>query len=167
MPLEPVIGTECSPSIYNISASGSPATQEKLLNNFFMELLGSKKKSTAHPQLLAIYQQIVEKKGCCSVEELAHDLHCSKRTVQRLFKAHVGISPKNYLKTIRFNHACQLMHQHPHIDWFDIVCECGYYDQMHFIHEFISIMGCPPQKFLEKCGGKFYFLRPFLIKQLE
>jgi AraC-like DNA-binding protein len=75
----------------------------------------------------------------------------------------MGMVPKDYLKIIRFSHACQLMGQYPHADWFDIVCECGYYDQMHFIHEFKSIMGCPPQKFLEQCKGQFYFLRPFII----
>jgi AraC-like DNA-binding protein len=114
---------------------------------------------------LDINKLIIDKNACCTIDEIANNQKCTDRTVQRLFKAYVGILPKDYLKIIRFNNACKLLSQYPDIDWFDIVYSCGYYDQMHFIHEFKSIMNCPPLKFLEKCEGKFYFFRPLQIIQ--
>jgi len=77
-----------------------------------------------------------------------------------MFQNQIGIAPKNYMKIIRFNHACELMNTYPETDWFDIICSCGYHDQMHFIHEFKSVMKCTPKKFLEISKGNFDFSKP-------
>ncbi|PKQ60287.1 hypothetical protein BZG02_20015 [Labilibaculum filiforme] len=113
-----------------------------------------------------VCEYINEKNAFCSVNDLATLLNCSDRTIRRLFKNELGICPKTYLKIIRFNLLCKKLESFPDLDWFDIVCECGYYDQMHFIHEFKSIMNCTPQSFMKKCKGRFYFHRPFLIEYI-
>lgn len=74
-----------------------------------------------------------------------------------MFLDNIGIAPKDYMKIIRFNHACELMTAFPEKDWFDIICSCGYHDQMHFIHEFKSVMKCTPMKFLKISKSNFDF----------
>lgn len=80
-----------------------------------------------------------------------------------MFIKHIGIGPKDYLKIIRFNHACKLMSTNSDIEWFDIIYSCGYYDQMHFIHEFKNVMKYTPSEFLRISQGKFYFNRPIIV----
>lgn len=55
------------------------------------------------------------------------------------------------------------MTNYPVIDWFEIICDCGYYDQMHFIKEFKKIMNSTPFEFVKLCEGDFYYERPILI----
>lgn len=107
----------------------------------------------------------MEQKGKCKVSELAKNLNISDRTLHRIFLKEVGINPKDYLKIIRFNHACKLMSAYPDIDWFEIIYNCGYYDQMHFIREFKYIMKATPDYFLKICNGTFYFERPVRITE--
>ena len=80
-----------------------------------------------------------------------------------MFCEYIGIGPKDYLRIIRFNYACKLLSNYPETDWCDVVCCCGYYDQMHFISEFKNIMKCTPMKLLKISEGNFYFNRPVII----
>jgi len=116
---------------------------------------------------LQLYDSIIRDKGCCSINGLASQFKINPRTIHRIFINHIGISPKAYLKIIRFNNACKLMGDYPDIDWFDIIGDCGYYDQMHFIHEFKKIINYNPLQLLKKSEGNFYFERPLLIMNFE
>jgi AraC-like DNA-binding protein len=110
------------------------------------------------------YDFIIEHNGCCTVNELAGQLNLSIRSIHRLFIQDMGIAPKQYIKIIRFNYACRLISNCPEIDLFDVFCTCGYYDQMHFIHEFKEIMNTTPSHFLKICEGHFYFNRPVIMQ---
>lgn len=43
-----------------------------------------------------------ESQALVSVQELARQVNASIRTLQRLFKQNVGISPKEFLRIVRF-----------------------------------------------------------------
>ncbi|MFR8214123.1 MAG: AraC family transcriptional regulator [Longicatena caecimuris] len=36
---------------------------------------------------------------------------------------------------------------------------CGYYDQSHFIHDFIRVCGCTPKAYVEKMTS--YYQEPY------
>ena len=36
------------------------------------------------------------------------------------------------------------------VDWASLFAECGFYDQSHFIKDFIEFMGRSPQQYLEE-----------------
>ncbi len=106
---------------------------------------------------------IIEHNGCCTVKEIADKLNLSIRSIHRLFTKDMGIAPKKYLRIIRFNYACMQISTFPEMDLFDVLCSCGYYDQMHFIHEFKEIMKTTPSHFLKITEGHFYFYRPLIV----
>ena len=60
------------------------------------------------------------------------------------------MSPKYYAKVLRFNYAFGLKRANPALDWFDIIYDCGYFDQTHFIKEFRHFTGQPPVAFYSK-----------------
>jgi len=112
---------------------------------------------------LTIQNIIIEQNGNCTVNELANDLNRTSRTIHRIFMDNIGIGPKDYMKIIRFNHACKLISTYSETDWFDIICSCGYHDQMHFIHEFKSVMKCTPKRFLKMGESDTYFNKRVVV----
>ncbi len=166
VPFEKVFGENKSYLIDNISKAQNHLKIEAFLNHFFLQLLSEKKKTS--PNYLSNIQNIImEQKSNYNVKFLAKNMNLTSRTIRRIFQENIGIAPKDYLKIIRFNHACHLLSTYPQIDWFEIIYNCGYYDQMHFIHEFKQIMGYSPLKFLKKCDGTFFFERPFIIYKIH
>jgi AraC-like DNA-binding protein len=77
------------------------------------------------------------------VEDLAHQLGVSTRTLQRLFREHVGVSPKWVLDRVRL-HATAERTLKPVKSWADVAQELGYSDQAHLTSTFNDTYGVPP-----------------------
>ncbi len=67
-----------------------------------------------------------------------------------MFRKHVGITPKSYLKIMRFQKAVNEIEAAPLIDWAGLSQECGFYDQSHFINDFKLFSGFTPQDYASK-----------------
>lgn len=119
----------------------------KLLNNFFTSQLSLF--DSGPDSVEQIIKHIRQQKGLISVSKLADEANMSIRTLQRHIKDRLGISPKSYSRIARFNYAMSLLQEHPNYDWQDILYQCGYFDQMHFIKDFRKFTGQTPAKFLE------------------
>ena len=71
--------------------------------------------------------------------------HYIKR-LERAFLKYVGYSPKYYSRIIRFNKALrQMAMQQKSLT--HIAADCNYYDQSHFIKDFIQFSGTTPKQF--------------------
>ena len=135
-------------------------TKIHLLNQFFYGLI-NQPGGIQQKEIHNIINYLEHKSGKITVDELAHNLSLSYKSIYRKFNSHMGISPKTYLKIMRFNRACRLLYHFPYINWGELVYHCGYYDQAHFINEFHNIMKESPLHFIKLTGGKFYLNRPF------
>lgn len=89
-------------------------------------------------------------RGNISIKNLLEFGNVSERTFERKFRTAVGMTPKYFARVLRFNKVCQLKDSNPHLTWHDIIYECGYYDQNHFIKDFKSFTGKAPTSFFEK-----------------
>ena len=78
-----------------------------------------------------------------SLDELAAHAGYSKRTLQRLFREYVGVSPKWVLQRIRLHEAAERMAEGEG-DWARLALELGYFDQAHFIKAFKAVIGRSP-----------------------
>lgn len=69
-----------------------------------------------------------------------------------MFKRRVGLTPKAYLKIMRFQKAIRTIESIPgsSIDWAAISYDCGFYDQSHFINDFRVFSGFTPEEYLTK-----------------
>src|SRR5438874_3983626 len=46
------------------------------------------------------------------------------------------------------------------INWADVACSCGYFDQSHFVHDFNKFSGLNPSAYLARClEGEPNFVR--------
>lgn len=93
--------------------------------------------------------QILENNGLNSMSSLMSQYSISSRQFQRKFLQKVGVSPKFYSKLRRFSYICSLLIQQQVIDWHEIVWLGGYYDQSHFIKDFLSFMKENPTAYYE------------------
>jgi transcriptional regulator GlxA family with amidase domain len=87
--------------------------------------------------------------GSIPVDVIADRTGASVRTLERLFRDSVGLSPKQLCRIARVRRAVSLLsRERPR--WADVAHVCGYSDQAHFIREFKTIIGVAPSVFLEE-----------------
>ncbi|MCM0755032.1 AraC family transcriptional regulator [Desulfovibrio aminophilus] len=81
--------------------------------------------------------------GGTDVARIACEAGASVRTLERAFKAHLGLSPKMLLRLIRLQKALEGLGGPPS-SRAGLAAACGYADQAHMIHEFNALTGRPP-----------------------
>jgi len=73
----------------------------------------------------------------------------SQKHFTEMFRKQVGVTPKAYLKIMRFQKAVRCIDAADSIDWGRISQDCGFYDQAHFINDFKHFSGFTPVKYAE------------------
>ena len=84
--------------------------------------------------------------GRTSVRDLERELGRTRRTLERLFKDRVGVSPKDYARLVRVRRAKRMISETSSRQFSLglIAQECGYHDQSHMTKEFRRIAGLTP-----------------------
>jgi len=78
----------------------------------------------------------------------------SERTLQRLLRAWVGLSPKVLIRRYRLHEAMHLLTQHPNTDLAELAYRLGYADQAHFSRDFSRVLGEPPAAYVRRCQDR-------------
>lgn len=94
--------------------------------------------------------KIIRSPNGLTIEEISNKVGYSQKHLIKLFKDHVGLTPKGFLKIIRFQKAIEEISAAKQINWTGIAFESGYYDQAHFINDFRAFSGFTPQQYLQK-----------------
>jgi AraC-like DNA-binding protein len=82
-----------------------------------------------------------------SLEEWAAMACLSLRQFERNFITRVGISPKLFIRIVRFEYAMKIKNNCADKTWSDIAYECGYTDSSHLLREFKEFAEFPPSRF--------------------
>jgi AraC-like DNA-binding protein len=86
--------------------------------------------------------------GLIGIEDLAASLDMTCRHLERLFRQHVGVSPKRLARITRFQRALAVLESAGTATEILAAHACGYADQAHFIREFRELAGCAPGQHL-------------------
>jgi AraC-like DNA-binding protein len=81
------------------------------------------------------------------VDQVVERFGLNKRTLQRLFKQYVGVTPKWVIKRFRLHEAAERLAAGEDVDVPRLAIELGYFDQAHFIKDFKSIVGQSPGQY--------------------
>jgi AraC-like DNA-binding protein len=96
---------------------------------------------------------MLDEPGLTRVEDLTERLGVSTRTLQRLFRRYVGVSPKWMLQRYRLHEAAERLADGRASDWARLALELGYFDQAHFIKDFKALVGASPAEYAAACAA--------------
>ncbi|MFB6453826.1 DUF6597 domain-containing transcriptional factor [Chitinophaga sp. Hz27] len=109
------------------------------LNRYFWE-----RKNVVYPTLQPVLEDIHRCNGNIQISEMAKRNFITTRQLERLFKTHIGLTPKEYVNIIRFQSALSMINDHRRKSLSDIAFDCGFYDQAHLTNEMKRHTGLTP-----------------------
>lgn len=92
-----------------------------------------------------VVERLEEDHSLVRVEQAAALAGVDVRTLQRLFRRHVGVTPKWVLARYRLHEAAARLTQTPRVSLARLAAELGYADQAHFTRDFTSVVGRSPR----------------------
>jgi AraC-like DNA-binding protein len=121
---------------------GDDKAQGALLDSYFTSRLAP---TDSKKELWALKSKIEAANGLVRIDELCEEAGISIRTIDRLFREHLGVRPKTFARIARFQNAIGLLKKDPGCTLADVAVRSGYYDQSHFVHEFRRFAGAAPK----------------------
>jgi AraC-like DNA-binding protein len=117
-----------------------PGNLVQNLDYFFLNRFRYPKKS-----VLSIVDDIHRYKGQLTVEGLAEIECTTSRQLERSFREFIGVSPKEFIRFVRYQFALQNIHQHyPGQSLLTIAFDSGYYDHSHLLKDVKEFSGQTP-----------------------
>jgi AraC-like DNA-binding protein len=143
--LQELFGASGSQLVEETAAANTIAQRIKLLECALLRIFTDTKTASVD-RIDAICMTIAESTGGHTVEHITRSQGISRQYLARLFREHIGISPKLYVRLSRFRRAISLV-AIGNRDSADIAAQLGYADQSHMIAEFREFTGLTPHTF--------------------
>jgi AraC-like DNA-binding protein len=115
-----------------------------------------------------VVDRIIVDREITRVDHLVNHFHISKRTLQRLFREYVGVSPKWVINRYRLQEAAERVAESEAVDWSKLALDLGYFDQAHFINDFKLIIGKTPAEYVKHvCSDPSSFLTCDMLRKVN
>jgi len=89
----------------------------------------------------------VENAGSITIGEMAAEIGFSRKHLTAQVREQLGLPPKMVARVLRFNRAIRAAEVGNEAGWAAIAQDCGYFDQPHFIRDFVAFSGMTPSEF--------------------
>lgn len=143
--LEPIWGDKVEKTRKAIIAEKEIEKKFELIEEFYVSKIRTDfKRDEAFETVIA---HLIANPHLSNIRELAGLMGVSQKHLITLFDKRVGLKPKYLARIFRFQKAIQKLEHQDKIDWIDIAHECGYYDQSHFIRDFLEFSGINPSDY--------------------
>jgi AraC-like DNA-binding protein len=129
-----------------------------IVETYLFDLLKNNFDKFEFRRINRVAELIKQTYGNINVNQMASEACVSRKQFERIFAEHIGISPKQYLKIIRFQSAIFLKQKNNNLNMTELSYESGYFDQSHFINDFKSLSGLTPKQYFvenESCSDFF------------
>jgi AraC-like DNA-binding protein len=103
-----------------------------------------------HYAVSAAMEMFGKNQARTTVRNVAKYIGLSQRRFIQVFKAEVGITPKLFSRLQRFQQSRSLIQKNPSPNWAALAFDLGYFDQSHFIREFLEFSGFSPTDYLNR-----------------
>lgn len=149
LPLNPdeLLTDNCFTSLWNeLQKVNSPEKQVDYILEFCRPYL--KNQNAVISDLLSLKDESFD-----PIKAVADQRGQTERNIQRRHKRHLGYTAKEFNRYQRFLKAIEMVQRiasdSSKMDWFEIIGECGYYDQSQLIHDFKHYLNLTPAKYLK------------------
>lgn len=89
-----------------------------------------------------------------AVSAVADRVGASASTLQRRFRAAVGLSPKQFGRVRRLQRVLLTVTVADGVDWAQVAARHGYFDQAHLIHDFRALTGVTPGRYRPRSAAE-------------
>lgn len=142
-----VFGIKGAELYEKLSESTAITNKINLAEDFFRKLMPHRQ-LLDQPLILASINFIMQHKGLLPVSKLADFTGYQERKLERVFTAHIGISPKRFSTIVKLHvFLKQLRYKPVEKNLAAMGYEAGYYDQPHLIREFKKHTGLTPGQY--------------------
>jgi AraC-like DNA-binding protein len=95
----------------------------------------------------ALAERIIHDRSIVTVSDAAAATGMDVRSLQRLFRTEVGITPKDLILRFRLQEAAERLLRDPGVSCGQIALDLGYFDQAHFNRDFKALVGVSPDAY--------------------
>lgn len=96
------------------------------------------------PAVNQIVDQVALERSIVTVDDIARRARMGRRTLQRLFREYVGVTPKWVIQCYRLHEAADRLSSDEDVDLAALALDLGYADQAHFARDFRAVVGRSP-----------------------
>ena len=145
--LAPRLCTELEAAAHSAEARSRHARIDRAL------LRQLERRGRARPRGAGLVGAALERleRGPTTMQAVAGELGLNRRTLERMFRVEVGLSPKLFARIGRLQRVLQRLDaERSHGSWAQLATEHGFVDQSHLIRDFHSIVGTTPERYLRE-----------------
>ncbi len=117
----------------------------QIVETFLVRLFASK--LNINPCVEFAINEIMKNPGQISIARMNERIGYSQKHFTEIFRRSVGVTPKAFVRIMRFQKAIRTIDSVDSIEWDMIAQECGYYDQSHFINDFKRFSAFTPDEY--------------------
>ncbi|MGX9417883.1 helix-turn-helix domain-containing protein [Vibrio sp. WJH972] len=143
------------PLLEQVINSGDFSQQVGVVNQF----LGKNKRQESSRVTSKIIEKICHHKGNIQVQDLEKFSGYTTRTLQRMFKNDIGLTPKGFSRAIRCQSAIYSINHNSDLIFSDCAVELGFSDQSHFLNEFKKLVNVTPLEYQNRVKERAYLER--------
>lgn len=148
LPLEELFGQEFAhQAIHLITQAESTQSRIAVIESLLFKRITTPQ--TVNHIIKNTIDTMMISKGSPSINVLTKENNTFRRQLERKFTQHIGLSPKQIGKVIRFQTALHMLLNQPEEKSSRIAYDAEYYDQAHFIRDFKQFTGLTPKSFFE------------------
>lgn len=127
---------------------GIISQQIEVLENIFLQLIDPK--FVPENRTIRLINAFCKNIHTLKIKEFCDEYGIHQRKLERLFRRHIGVSPKSFQRINRFQAVLNKLLRLDLRDFTTVGHDAFYYDQAHFIHDFKFFTGCSPSHFLNE-----------------
>ncbi len=120
-------------------------TRFRLVEGFMLRKFGSK--LDINPCVEFAVNEMTLNPDRLSIGRMNEKIGYSQKHFTEMFRRNIGVTPKSYLKIMRFQKAIRTIDAADNVEWDMIAQDCGFYDQAHFINDFKHFSGFTPEEY--------------------
>ena len=150
IPLRFLLGAQLDKIEDDLFEAKSILEQVSIVETLLLNLL-KKKENYKLPRIAKSVNQINSIPENTQIPELANKACLSRKQFERSFTELIGISPKQFMRVVRFQRALYLQQINSQIKLTELAIDAGYYDQSHMISEFKQLSGYTPKQYFIQC----------------
>lgn len=151
VPLKYILKDQSAELEARLYAAATFQERIRITEQFLLQCLNKDESKDPFRRIQHVVRLINQAKGLIDIDTMASEACLSRKQFERTFTGMIGTTPKQFIKTVRFQNAIHERSMHREENLTTLAYKCGYYDQSHMINDFVRLSGMTPKDYFTEC----------------